>query len=59
MKARIWSTILGSAAASALVWALPPWLAGQREPWDADGLFYIVTLIVAGSLADLLTPKPL
>ncbi len=59
MKARAWSTILVSAVASAMVWALSPWLAGHREPWDADGLFYIVALVVAGSLAGLLAPKPL
>jgi hypothetical protein len=59
MKARAWSTILVSAAASALVWALSPWLAGHREPWDADGLFYVLALVVAGSLAGLLAPKPL
>jgi hypothetical protein len=59
MKARALSTILVSAVASALVWALSPWLTGHREPWDANGLFYIVALVVAGSLAGLLSPKPL
>jgi hypothetical protein len=41
------------------VWALSPLLAGHREPWDVDGLFYIVALFVAGSLAGLLAPRPL
>jgi hypothetical protein len=59
MKVHAWSTILVSAVAGGLVWALSPWLAGHREPWDAAGLFYIVALFVAGSLAGLLTPKPL
>jgi hypothetical protein len=59
MKVRAWSTIFVSAVAGGLVWALSPWLTGHREPWDANGLFYIVALFVAGSLAGLLTPKPL
>ena len=59
MKARAWSTVLVSAGASALVWALAPSLTGHREPWDAEGLFYVVALLVTGSLAGLLAPKPL
>jgi len=59
MKARAWSTISVSGVASALVWALSPWLTGHREPWDADGLFYVLALVVAGSLSGLLAPKPL
>jgi hypothetical protein len=59
MKARASTTILVSAVASALIWALSPWLTGHREPWDANSLFYIVALVVAGSLAGLLCPKPL
>lgn len=59
MKTRAWSTFLVSAGAGALVWAVSPWLTGYREPWDAAGLFYVVALVVAGSLAGLLAPKPL
>ena len=59
MKTRAWSTFLVSAVAGALVWAVSPWLTGHREPWDAGGLFYVVALVVAGSLAGLLAPKPL
>jgi len=51
--------MLVSVVASALVWALSPWLVGHREPWDADGLFYVAALLVAGALAGLLAPKPL
>ena len=57
-----WSTavtFLGAAVAGALVWALSPSLTGQREPWDADGVFYIASLAVAGSIAGGLLPKPL
>jgi hypothetical protein len=59
MKSRAWRTFLVSAAAGALVWALSPLLTDHREPWDAGGLFYVLALIVAGSLAGLLAPKPL
>ena len=59
MKARAWLTLLVSAATAALVWALSPLLVGQREPWDTDGIFYVVALAVAGSVASLLAPRPL
>jgi len=59
LKARAWATVLVSAAAGALVWALSPWLTGHVEPWDADGLFYAGALIVAGSVAGAITPRPL
>lgn len=59
MKPRAWVTVLVSAAAGALVWALAPWLTGHQEPWDADGLFYIGALVVAGSAAGAITPRPL
>lgn len=50
---------LVSAAASALIWALSPLLTGRVEPWDADGLFYPGSLVVAGLGAGVLMPKPL
>ena len=59
LKARAWTTVLVSAAAGALAWALSPWLAGHVEPWDADGLFYVCALVVAGSVAGAITPRPL
>ena len=59
MKPRSWVTVLASAVAGALVWALSPWLTGHQEPWDADGLFYVGALVVAGSVAGAITPRPL
>jgi hypothetical protein len=59
MKARAWLATLVAAVASALVWAVSPWLVGHYEPWDAGGLFYVAALAVAGALAGLLAPKPL
>jgi hypothetical protein len=34
-------------------------LAGHREPWDTDGAFYVVALVVAGFVAGSLVPRPL
>ncbi len=59
MKTHAWLTVVVSAVAGASVWALSPLLVGHREPWDADGLFYVVALFVAGSLAGWLAPRPL
>jgi hypothetical protein len=59
VKTRAWATVLVSAVSGALVWALSPWLTGYQEPWDADGLFYIGALVVAGSVAGAITPRPL
>ena len=59
MKTRAWLTLSVSAVAGALVWVLSPWLVGHREPWDADGHFYPLALVVAGSIAGLLAPRPL
>jgi hypothetical protein len=59
MTAPAWLTALVSAVAAALVWALSPWLVGYREPWDAEGYFYVFGLLVAGTVAGLLRPRPL
>jgi hypothetical protein len=59
MKPRAWSTLAVSAAIGASVWALSPWLVGHREPWDADGQFYVFALAIAGFVAGLLVPRPL
>jgi hypothetical protein len=59
MKTQARLTVMASAVTSASVWALSPLLTGHREPWDADGLFYVVALVVAGSAAGLLAPRPL
>lgn len=60
MKAhRWWWALTVSAIASALIWVLSPFLVGHREPWDADGYFYVLALIVSGLIAGLLAPRPL
>lgn len=54
-----WQTLLVAAAAGALIWAISPWLTGQREPWDAAGFYYVGALLIAGVGAGLVTPRPL
>ena len=59
MKKRGALTFLVAVVASALVWASSPWLTGYQEPWDVEGLHYVIALVVAGSVAGALVPKPL
>lgn len=59
LKPRAWLTIAVSAVVGASVWALSPWLVGHQEPWDAEGGFYVLALAAGGSVAGLLTPRPL
>ena len=59
MKRRAALAFLVASATSAVVWALSPALSGHAEPWDADGLFYIGSLLVAGLFAGALVPQPL
>jgi len=59
VKTRAWRTLIISALASVSIWLLTPVLTSRREPWDADGSFYIVALVIAGAVAGALAPKPL
>lgn len=59
MNTRPWTTCLIAAVASAAIWALTPLLTSQREPWDVDGSFYIVGLLIVGIVAGAIAPKPL
>jgi len=59
MKMRGWLTLAIAALASASVWALSPLLTGRAEPWDADGFYYVLGLVIAGLLAGLFAPRPL
>lgn len=38
-----------AAAAGAALWALSPWIADRREPWDASIPYYWIGLIAAGA----------
>ncbi len=59
VKQRAWLTLAVAAALGASVWALSPWLVGHREPWDADGPFYVIALALAGLVAGSIAPRPL
>jgi len=59
VKTRAWRSLIISALASVSIWLLTPVLTSHREPWDADGSFYIVALVIAGAVAGALAPKPL
>jgi hypothetical protein len=59
VKPRAWLAVSVSTATAASVWALSPLLTGHREPWDTDGLSYVVALAVAGFVAGALVPRSL
>jgi hypothetical protein len=59
MMLRAWRPFLAATACAAIVWALSPWLAGHREPWDAESYYYPLALVVAGAIAGYVAPRPL
>ncbi len=59
MKSRAALTIIVAAVAGAAVWGLSPALTDRAEPWDAEGPFYAIALVVAGLVAGVVMPKPL
>lgn len=59
VKTRAWQTLIISASAGASIWLLTPVLTSHREPWDVDGSFYIVALVIAGAVAGAIAPRPL
>lgn len=40
-----------------LIWALSPILACHREPWDAEGPYYMISLFIAGLVPALIEPR--
>ena len=52
-------TIAVAAVTSAIVWALSPWVVGEREPWDVDSPYYLLALAAAGAVSGTLAPRPL
>lgn len=48
-----------SAVLAALIWALSPALTGRTEPWDSDGPYYALALLLAGAVAGALVPRAL
>jgi hypothetical protein len=59
LKTSSWFTLIVSVLISATIWFLTPLLTHHREPWDADGSFYLVAILLAGTVAGTIAPKPL
>jgi hypothetical protein len=57
MKKELGISLLVSFILGALVWALSPTLSGHAEPWDAGGVYYPVSLLLAGLLSGLIRPQ--
>jgi hypothetical protein len=41
----------------AAIWWVSPALAGEAEPWDAEGRYYVWALFLAGAVATVFLPK--
>jgi hypothetical protein len=59
MKRRAALAIAVAAIASATIWAISPWATGSKEPWDAESLFYVASLVLGGFVSGLVIPRPL
>jgi len=56
MKKEVPLNLFFSALAGAAIWALSPSLAGNKEPWDSDTLYYFTSLFIAGVLLGISRP---
>ena len=52
-------TLLTAAVIGAAIWAISPWATGSKEPWDAEGVFYVAALLAGGLSSGLVRPTPL
>jgi len=41
----------------ALIWTYSPGITSEIEPWDAKGIYYLLSLFLAGAAASLLSPR--
>ena len=46
-----------AALLGAAIWIASPFITGRREPWDAPGPYYALTLFGAGALMGLWEPQ--
>jgi hypothetical protein len=51
-RAFLAGTMLGTT-----VWLLSPLVTGRSEPWDAEGVYYIGSLLAAGALGGFVWPE--
>lgn len=54
---RFWWTIGIGLGCGALVWALSIPLAGVREPFDSDGLYYPAAMFLSGVVTATFSPR--
>jgi hypothetical protein len=59
MRYSTWTTLTNAAGAGSMIWLLTPLLTDRREPWDTDGAFYPLALLIAGAAAGAIASKPL
>jgi hypothetical protein len=57
VKNRAISAFIVSVATAAAVWALSVPFTGKVEPWDAEGVYYLLALAVAGAISGAVIPK--
>ncbi|MGG6242809.1 hypothetical protein ACQ4N7_29760 [Nodosilinea sp. AN01ver1] len=57
MKRELAINFLFSFVGGAMIWALSPSLSGQVEPWDAEGFYYSVALLIVGLTVGFARPK--
>ena len=50
---------LVSATTALVVWALSPLLTGFKEPWDASGIYYSISLLLAGVVSGVIIANSL
>jgi len=57
LKAHRRSAFLLGIALGVAIWLLSPFITGHREPWDAEGGYYFIALLLAGILGGLVLPE--
>lgn len=58
MIAKAWLVdVLLAAIAGAAIWVLSPTLAGHAEPWDAESVYYPLSLLVIGVVLGGFRPR--
>lgn len=59
MARRAALALVVSAVLAALIWAISPAVTGRAEPWDSDGPYYALALVLAGAVSGALVPRAL
>ena len=59
MKKGVPTNLCIAGLSGAAIWILSPLVTGHKEPWDADSLYYVVSLLVAGVLLGAWRGRPI